>query len=346
MPINYYKNVLFSMFLLLISIAGYSKTTVSALKCEYKINPIGIGVAQPRLSWQIVSPENHFMQQAYEIRVAESQGNLSGTSKLLWGTGKVNSSESVNITYGGPSGKSMQRMWWQVRIWDTKNKATSWSEPAYWEMGLLGEADWKASWIRLGEEQDNLVSRPSQYFRKEFSLSKKVKSARVYVTALGLYELRLNGKKVGNDLFTPGWTSYKNRIQYQTYDVTTMLSAKNAIGAIVGDGWYRGNIGFNGQRSYYGDKSALLAQLEVNYTDGTRETITTDSNWKVTTGPILESDIYNGERYDARLELNGWDQAGYADSKWKSAKGYDFTKSTLISSPGSSGAGHSGDQTG
>ncbi|MCX6220169.1 MAG: glycoside hydrolase family 78 protein [Bacteroidia bacterium] len=334
MPINYYKNILFSMFLLLISIVGYSKATVSALKCEYQINPVGIGVAQPRLSWQIVSPENNFMQQAYEIRVAESQGSLSRAGKLLWETGKVNSSESVNIAYGGPSGKSMQRMWWQVRIWDAKNKATAWSEPAYWEMGLLGEADWKASWIRLGEEQDNLVSRPSQYFRKEFSLNKKVKSARVYVTALGLYELRLNGKKVGNDLFTPGWTSYKNRIQYQTYDVTTMLTTKNAIGAIVGDGWYRGNIGFKGQRSYYGDKSALLAQLEINYTDGTRETITTDSNWKATTGPILESDIYNGERYDARLELNGWDQAGYADSKWKSATGYDFTKSTLIAPQG------------
>ncbi len=334
MPINYYKNVLLSMFLLLISIAGYSKATVSALKCEYKINPVGIGVAQPRLSWQIVSPENNFMQQAYEIRVAAMQGYLSGAGKLLWETGKVNSSESVNIAYGGPSGKSMQRMWWQVRIWDANNKATAWSEPAYWEMGLLGEADWKASWIRLGEEKDNLVSRPSQYFRKEFSLNKKVKSARVYVTALGLYELRLNGKKVGNDLFTPGWTSYKNRIQYQTYDVTKMLTAKNAIGAIVGDGWYRGNIGFKGQRSYYGDKSALLAQLEVNYTDGTRETITTDSNWKATTGPILESDIYNGELYDARLELNGWDQAGYVDSKWKSATGYDFTKSTLIAPQG------------
>ncbi len=334
MPINYYKNFLFSLLLSFVSIAGYSKATVSFLKCEYQVNPVGIGVAQPRLSWQIVSPENDFMQQAYEIRVAETQGNLSSASKLLWATGKVISSESVNIAYGGPSAKSKQRVWWQVRIWDPKNRATAWSEPAYWEMGLLAEADWKASWIRLGEEQDNLVSRPSQYFRKEFSLNKKVKSARVYVTALGLYELHLNGKKVGNDLFTPGWTSYKNRIQYQTYDVTPMLTAKNAIGAIVGDGWYRGNIGFKGQRSYYGDKSALLAQLEVSYTDGTSETITTDSNWKAATGPILESDIYNGERYDARLELNGWDLVGYTDSKWKSAMVYDFTKNTLIAPQG------------
>ena len=127
MPINYYKNYLFSILLSLISISGFSKTTVSALKCEYQINPVGIGVAQPRLSWQIISPENNFIQQAYEIRVAESVGNLSSAGKMVWGTGKVNSSESVNITYGGPAGKSMQRMWWQVRIWDAKNKATAWS---------------------------------------------------------------------------------------------------------------------------------------------------------------------------------------------------------------------------
>ncbi|MCK9638560.1 MAG: glycoside hydrolase family 78 protein [Prolixibacteraceae bacterium] len=334
MRINYFTKILHSLLLALISIAGYSKTTVSTLKCEYQINPVGIGVAQPRLSWQIVTTENNFIQQAYEIRVADNQGNLSGTKKLLWGTGKVNSSESVSITYEGTAVKSKQRVWWQVRIWDAKNKATAWSEPAYWEMGLLAEADWKANWIRLGTEKDNLVSRPAHYFRKEFSLGKKVKSARVYVTALGLYELHINGKKVGNDLFSPGWTSYKNRIQYQTYEVTTMLTTKNTIGAIVGDGWYRGNIGFNGQRSYYGDKSALLAQLEVTYTDGTSETITTDTNWKAITGPILESDIYNGELYDARLELNGWDLAGYADSNWGMAAKYDFTKSTLIAPQG------------
>ena len=334
MPFHCHKNLLFSMLFALISTAGFAKTTVTALKCEYQINPVGIGVVQPRLSWQIAATENNFVQQAYEIRVAETPGNFSGTGKLLWGTGKVNSSGSVNIPYGGPAAKPMQRVWWQVRIWDANNKATAWSESAYWEMGLLTGGDWKASWIRFGGEKDNLVSRPAHYFRKEFSLSKKVKSARVYVTALGLYELHINGKKVGNDLFTPGWTSYKNRIQYQTYDVTSMLSAKNAIGAIVGDGWYRGNIGFKGQRSYYGDKSALLAQLEVKYTDGSRETIATDTNWKATTGPILESDIYNGELYDARLELNGWDQTGFADSKWEGATVYDFTKSTLIAPQG------------
>jgi len=333
-PINYFRNVLFALLLTVISLSGFSKNTVTTLKCDYHINPVGIDVVQPRLSWQIVTAENNFVQQAYEIRVAETLENLSRDRSLVWSTGKVNSSESVNIIYSGPSPKSMQRLWWQVRVWDSKNKATIWSEPAYWEMGLLKPEDWKASWIRLGQEQENLVSHPCQFFRKEFSLSKKVKSARVYVTSLGLYDLHLNGKKVGSDLFTPGWTSYKNRIQYQTYDVTSLLGAKNAIGAIVGDGWYRGNIGFKGQRNYYGDKSALLVQLEIGYVDGTNETVITDTNWKATTGPILESEIYNGESYDARLELTGWDKTGYSDSKWNEAVAYDYTKSKLIAPQG------------
>jgi alpha-L-rhamnosidase len=333
-PIKHYRNFFLPILLTAITFSGYSKSIVNSLKCDYHVNPIGIGVAQPQLSWQIVAEEINFVQQAYEIRVAETEENLSKSSKLVWTSGKVNSSESVNVTYGGTPAKSGQRLWWQVRIWDTKNKATSWSEPAYWEMGLLNASDWKANWIRLGQEKDNLISRPSQYLRKEFSIAKKVKTARVYVSALGLYELRLNGAKVGNDLFTPGWTSYKTRIQYQTYDVTSMLGAKNTIGAILADGWYRGNIGFQGQRSYYGNKSALLTQLEVTYTDGTSEIVATDANWKATTGPILESDIYNGESYDARLELNGWDQIGYADSKWNDAVVYDYTKNTLIAPQG------------
>lgn len=333
-PINYYKIYLITVLLAGFSLSGFSKNVINALKCDYHVNPVGIDIAQPRLSWQIVAEENNFMQQAYEIRVAETPENLRSGKKLVWSSGKVNSGESVNVVYGGPSAKAMQRLWWQVRVWDSKNKAMAWSEPAYWEMGLLTPADWKASWIRYPNEQDNTISRPAQFFRKEFATSKKVKSARVYVTSLGLYELRLNGKKVGKDLFTPGWTSYKTRIQYQTYDITSMLQAKNSIGAVVGDGWYRGNIAFKGQRSYYGDKCALLAQVVVNYTDGTSETIVTDSSWKSTTGPILESDIYNGETYDARLELTGWDFSGYDESKWSDALVYDHTMNSLIAPQG------------
>ncbi|MCE1197991.1 MAG: family 78 glycoside hydrolase catalytic domain, partial [Marinilabiliales bacterium] len=331
--LNPFRKAVLTVVMALLCWSAFSKSSVTALKSEYHVNPVGIDVQQPRFSWQISTADNNFMQSAYEIRVASSAGELSG-SKVVWSTGKVKSDASVNVTYGGPAAKSGQRLWWQVRIWDGKDKASPWSEPAYWEMGLLAPADWKASFIGYGQEPDNKISRPAQYFRKEFALAKAVKSARVYVTSLGLYELRLNGKKVGNDLFTPGWTSYKNRLQYQTYDVTAQLQAKNALGAVVGDGWYRGNIAFKGQRSYYGEKSALLAQLVVTYADGTTEVIGTDTGWKATTGPILESDIYNGETYDARLELTGWDKIGYKDGSWSPAVVVAYDKSKLIAPQG------------
>jgi alpha-L-rhamnosidase len=145
--------------------------------------------------------------------------------------------------------------------------------------------------------------------------------------------LFLNGKKVGDDLFTPGYTSYHKRLQYQTYEVTDMLEKNNAIGAIVGDGWYRGFLGWKGKRSYYGKQLGLLVQLEIEYTDGTKETITTDSNWKTGYGPILKSDIYNGEIYDARLAMKDWPTYGFDDAEWSNASLLDYPKDHLVSSP-------------
>lgn len=307
-----------------------AKTQVGKLVCEYHTNPLGIGVQNPRLSWQITSPEENVLQTAYEIQVTDGTPN----GKLLWNSGKVNSDQSVDVVYSGAALKPMQRVYWKVRVWDSKNKASAWSAPAWWEMGLLQNDLWKADWITLGSEPDVVGSKPCQYFRKDFSVSKKVKSARVYITSLGLYQLFLNGQKVSSDLFTPGWTSYNKRIQYQTYDVTSQLQAKNAIGAIVGDGWYRGNIGWGNANGYYGHKAALLAQLRIEYTDGTSELIKTDTDWKVANGPIRASDIYNGETYDARLEMPGWNKVGFNDSKWEAASVLDHTKSTLIAPQG------------
>jgi alpha-L-rhamnosidase len=324
-------------FLLLFNGLGFAviaKNEVKQLICEYKINPLGIDVVKPRLSWQLVSSENDVMQTAYEVRVAESSAKLN-SNKLVWTTGKVNSSQSVSVVYDGPALVSMQQLYWQVRVWDTKNKATGWSEPASWEMGILKPTEWKASWISFGAEKEVKGSKPAQYFRKEFTTAKKVKSARVYSTALGLYQLYINGSKVSSDLFTPGWTSYKKRLQYQTYDVTSMLKGQNAIGVVLADGWYRGNIGFSKQSDYYGNKLALLLQLQITYSDGTVETIGSDNSWKVTAnGPIVESDIYNGELYDARLELKGWDQTGYDITKWDNATAFNQSNNVLIAPQG------------
>ena len=287
-----------------INTASLAKNQVIKLVCEYKTNPVGIDVKAPRLSWQISSDDNNVVQTAFEIRVADVVANLGKKDEMIWESGKVESDQSVNVVYDGPALKSMQRVYWQVRVWDQNDKVTAWSDPAYWEMGILNEADWQASWIT---SPDDFPEKASPYLRKEFSVDKKVKSARIYATALGLYELQLNGKKVGDQLFTPGWTSYNKRLQYQTYDVTKMLQAKNALGAVLGEGWYSGKIGWSGNQGYYGHNKALLAQLVINYTDGTSETIGTDQNWKISSGPILSSSIYDGENYDARLEQDGWD---------------------------------------
>ena len=308
-----------------------AKTEIKELVCEYQVDPMGIDVQKPRLSWQIVSAEENLLQTAYEIKVTDQ----SPKGKMVWTSGKVNADKSVNVTYEGPALKSMQRVYWQVRVWDNKGKVTAWSTPAYWEMGILEPESWKASWIAIPSESTEKGSKPAQYFRKDFSTGKKIKSARVYVTSLGLYQLFLNGKKVSTDLFTPGWTSYKNRIQYQTYDVTAMIQPKNSIGAIVGDGWYRGNIGWVSQNGYYGSKLALLAQLQINYTDGTSEMVVSDQNWKVTNnGPILFSDIYNGETYDARKEMFGWANTGFNDSNWEKVSILDHSKKILIAPQG------------
>ena len=310
-----------------------AKQQVVNLVTEYHKNPIGIDVEKPRLSWQIVSDQNNVKQSAYEIRVANSVKALSKKSNQIWSSGKVNSNQSVNVEYGGLALKSMQRAYWQVRIWDNNGKASMWSEPAYWETGILNSNEWKASWIAMDEAVSE-ESLPVQYFRNEFKCAKKIATARVYVTSLGLYQLFINGEKVGDQLFTPGFTSYKKRLQYQAYDVTQMLQANNAIGAMVGDGWYRGNLGWSGDRAVYGDQLALLVQLHVNYTDGTSELITTNKDWKVSYGAISESDIYNGEKYDARKELPGWANEGFNESKWQDVQILDHPKNILVASNG------------
>jgi alpha-L-rhamnosidase len=229
----------------------------------------------------------------------------------------------------------MQKVYWQVRAWDNKNQVSQWSEPASWEMGILEPEAWKASWITIKSESAEKKSEPCQYFRKDFNTNKKIKSARVYVTSLGLYQLFLNGKKVGNDLFTPGWTSYNKRLQYQVYDITGQLKeGTNAVGMILGDGWYRGRLTWSGdKRNLYGDKLAALLQMQVTYTDGSKELlISTDNSWKAATGPILFSDIYDGETYDSRLELTGWTLPGFDDKKWEPVATIEHSKTILVAS--------------
>lgn len=308
---------------------------VTSLRTDYKINPIGIDNPAPRLSWIIQSDQENTMQESYEIRVALSPADLAKKKKQLWNSEKVSSSQSIHVKYEGQPLNSFQRLYWQVRVVDNHGEKSKWSEVAFWEMGILDAAAWEADWITPAWEENVSISNPSPYLRKEFKLSKAVKKARLYISSHGLYQVEINGIRVGDQEFTPGWTSYDTRLQYQTYDITSQLvQAQNAIGIILGDGWFRGNLGWVDGRNNYGEKLAGIAQIMVEYTDGSSQTFITDENWKATSGPILESDIYNGEIYDATKELTGWSKASYDDGSWEDVNKADISKQILIAPEG------------
>jgi len=305
------------------------------LRCEYLGNPLGIDVAQPRLNWKLESGIRGQKQTAYRVLAASSREKLDKNIGDLWDTGKVQSDRSIQIAYKGKDLMSRMQCFWKIMVWDKDGKASKWSEPAMWSMGLLNKSDWKAEWVGYDAVPEDIATMPvrnfkrdpkakprfkkylpSQYLRKDFNVSKKISRASLYVTAQGHIEMHLNGKRVGDEYFIPGWTDYRKRIYYRTYDVTSMLSkGSNAIGAILGDGWFRGNISILGQNKY-GKKIRLLIQLQIDYTDGTTEIIVSDPTWKASFGPIILSDMFEGETYDARKEIPGWDKPGYDDKNW------------------------------
>jgi len=462
-----------------------SKAVPVNLKCEYLVNPMGIEKVNPNLSWQTSSTENNWLQSAWQIIVSTSPDRLTEKDCDVWNSGKISGGESVSIPYEGPAVVSQKSYYWRVRVWDTNGKPSSWSEPAFWEMGMLNTADWSAKWIsdsgneaksdresirwvwlpdqdatnvpsetkarfqikvnlkeqplvasmqtvtrgdyklfvngklvdgkdkgwqvferqdilgslKIGEnsievrvssakntsfnsatgrplpgnysafaallkieEKDGRVinyptsadqwmsrnenesdwkkardvgelndskfgldpgplSQPASLFRKEFKLKKAVESARLYVSALGSYRMFLNGNPVGKGVLTPEFTNYNSRITYQTYDVTALINkGGNVIGSLLGDGWYGSPLGWNGEYDLFGSTSIrLLAEIHVKYKDGTTEKIITDDSWKTDRSPVLKSEIYSGEFYDARLEQDDWDRTGYHDKTWKQA---------------------------
>jgi alpha-L-rhamnosidase len=470
---------------------AFNANPPSHLECESMTEPLGIDIVHPRFSWQLQDSRRGARQTAYEVRVASSAEALDQDHADVWDSGQVDSDQSVNVPYGGPAVESRRRYYWQVRVWDSQGRPSSYSAATWWETGLLSPQDWKAKWItrdmplergdyasapkwiwvandnaltnatpgkhdfrfrfsltgkptaatlfitakdnvaawvngqqvlvespmgnfgrardpwgyfriipvgkllRPGanslaaeaivqkdrdrppqagfiallrvEMADGKIERfisgpdwkagasqtgnawvaqafddsswssavvvaevgqaplgtpwpaqPVNLLRRNFNLAKTVRSARIYSTALGTYQLYLNGQRVGNDILAPGWTDYRKRIVYQVYDVTTQVrTGGNAIGAILGGGWYADGLGWLQTRYNFGPPPVrLLVQLEVEYTDGTRESVVSDESWKASQSPILTSEIYNGESYDARLEQSGWDQPSFSGARW------------------------------
>jgi len=298
---------------------------IEELCCEYKRNPVGMDVRSPRFCWKLVSPQRNVMQTAYQIQVALAERNFQNSRELVWDSGKQEKDQAIQVVYAGPALESKKRYCWRVKAWNNQGEESGWSEVAFWEMGLLNIQDWKAKMIQPELDEDPEKSEPCPLLRKEFKLKAGLSKARLYITAHGLYEAWMNGKRVGDELFTPGWTNYRKCLQYQTYDVTAWLkTGANAIGVMLGDGWYRGFISYVCERNVYGDKLGLYAQLEIAYEDGFTEIIVSDETWKASTGPVLESDIFNGEVFDSRLNQPGWTEPGYQETGWKPVRTVAF----------------------
>jgi alpha-L-rhamnosidase len=318
------RKIIFLFIALTAGLACYAQIKVQHPLIENQVDPISIDALSPRLSWQLsAGNKRDVVQTAYEIKIKQGK-------KLVWNSGKIMSDQSVYIPYKGEKLLSGKKYYWQVRVWDNTGKASVWSESASWQMGLLTPADWKAKWITPGFAEDS-VMRPSPLFRKAFSLTKKIQSAKAYITAHGLYEAQINGQRIGDAFLTPGWTSYNKRLQYQAYDVTALLQqGENAVGAELGNGWYRGYIGYDPKPNLYGKDIALLFQLEVTYTDGTTETVTSDESWKSSTGPVRYAEIYYGATIDDRMQQKGWSTVKFNDKDWSGVMVRDFPKNTLV----------------
>lgn len=342
------KNAFYLFILILITgFTSCGKINPTKLNCEYLENPAVVDVQQPRLAWINIADEGERgqSQSAYQIKVASSKDKLSNPD--LWDSQRVLSSESTRIEYAGQSLQSRTECWWQVRVWDRDGKASTWSEPAFWRMGILEPNEWKAKWIGApweGEEHFKRPDFPGQKFdefgpaapmlRRSFNIEKKIKSAVAFVTGLGYFELHLNGEKVGDDVMVPNVTNYGKRpllgemlinvednfrdykVMYLAYDVTSMLSeGENVVGAILGNGFYNPRMFWC---EGYGT-TRFLGQLHITYTDGSEEIVMSDESWKTEKSPILKNMVYYGEIYDARLEQADWCKPGFDASSWENA---------------------------
>lgn len=322
------KTVLTIAATLLLAVAANAKLSATDLRCDYAVNPLGVDSAPPRLFWKLQAGKNGERQTAYQILVAADEKNLRANHGDLWDSGKVSSDESIQIPYAGQNLASSQQVFWKVRVWDADDKVSAWSEPATWTMGILKESDppspagfgaagWHAKWI--GTTDTNL---PSLLLRHDFTVKPGLKRALIHLCGLGQYELTLNGKKIGDDILSPGWTKYDRTCLYDTRDITEDLKrGGNAIGIELGNGMYNvlGGGRFTKFKHSFGPQQAI-AQIRLEYADGSVDFIGTDDTWKSSPGPITFSTIYGGEDFDARLIQPGWNQPGFDDSKWTSAQ--------------------------
>ncbi len=313
------------------------------LRCEYLVNPLAIDTPAPRLSWilQPTQPSLRSLRQtAYQVLVATSPDKLASNAGDAWDSGKVPSDAMNQIEYTGKQTRSGRSCFWKVRCWDQDDNVSAWSQPATWSQGM-GQYEWQGKWVGAAETPPADRPGPSPIVRKAFRLDAPVTRAIAYASALGLYELHLNGQRVGDQVLSPEWTDYNKRIQYQAYDVTALLQpGDNALGAMLAEGWYAGRVGLTHivkdgpVRHIYGDRPRLLVQLQIELADGRAQILTTDNTWRYTLeGPIRYADILDGQVYDATREIPGWDTPAFDDAGWHPVDVLDKAKGKLVAQP-------------
>jgi len=330
------------LFAIVMSACQGEKPTVSSLKVEMQENPEGVVTTQPRFSWQIASNTPDLLQSAYQIQVASSEEDLVQGKNLLWDTKKVKSDQSILIPYEGSELSSRQVCFWRVKVF-TNQGNSDWSAIGRWSMALLNDADWQAKWIgedslsNTGETMKGDTRLAARYLRKPFTTDKEVKRAVLYISGLGSSEAYINGKRVSEDVFAPSVSWYPERVYFNTYDVTNLiLPETNVIAVKLGNGRYFGMRGsaFDFDNLQVFGLPSLLAQLEIEYTDGTSQVVISDESWKVTSkGPIVANNEYDGEEYDANLEMPGWNTTTFDDSSWLQADLMPAPKGKLTAQP-------------
>jgi alpha-L-rhamnosidase len=316
----------------LICQAGEAMTTGN-LRCEVRTEPLGIDVAQPRLSWTLSSNTRGDAQTAYEVLAASSITLLNAGTGDLWDSGEVSSAQQNHVLYAGTALVSSQKVYWKVRVWDGTGTASGWSQTASWTMGILKASDWSpASWINGATD-----STASTLFRKDFTVAPGLTRAVIHVCGLGQYEMSLNGAKVGNNFLSQGWTNWPVTCLYDTYDITALLqSGSNAVGLFLGNGFYNVNSTSsfgqrynNGGVSYTTGPRKAIALIRLEYSNGTVQFIGTDASWQTVLGPVTYNSSYGGEDYDARMEQPGWNATGFNSSSWAAATLFAGTSGTL-----------------
>ena len=270
--------------------------------------------------------------------MATNRLNLEKNLGDLWDSDTVFSDQSIQIEYQGRKLNAREKVFWKVMVWDQYKKSSSWSEISSWEMGLLSQSDWQARWIGKTEEHKPEVGQknPARYFRKSAEINNEIKNARAYISGLGYYELYINGEKVGDHVLSPNQTNYdrrqevsyqagkianmSTRVLYETFDISDyLIQGQNVFAVVLGNGWYYQTTRIEYMPLYF-DSPRFISQMEIEYTDGSKQVINSDESWKNAGGAILDNNLHHGEIYDARREENGWNNTDFDDSKWEMSR--------------------------